>query len=252
MCCHVCTTAGQGATNVRADRISQAISASEDAISAAVASGNVRSATAKGKDFAILATRQNTKASDFGRRLQQGGSTRSAAAKHCQPPPLRVRSFKSPAFNSTAAATVLGLQLMAWYKAHQEVKVHPGWHLAVASRWTTGILCMSSVHQLVASKLLLTSSSCAPCLQLLRCCRLAGASNGRSDRISQAISASEDAIAAAAAGGNVRAATTKARAYAVLATRENTKASDFGRKLQQGVPMVIQQLAGKPGLNRRA
>jgi hypothetical protein len=50
----------------------------------------------------------------------------------------------------------------------------------------------------------------------------------------------------------VRAATTKARAYAVLATRENTKASDFGRKLQQGVPMVIQQLAGKPGLNRRA
>jgi hypothetical protein len=55
------------------------------------------------------------------------------------------------------------------------------------------------------------------------------------------MSASEDAIAAAAAGSNVQAATTKARAYAVLATRENTKASDFGRKLQQGAPMVIQQ-----------
>jgi hypothetical protein len=62
-----------GSTNSRADRISQAISASEDAISAAAAGGSVRGATAKGKDFAMLATRQNTKASDFGRRLQQAG-----------------------------------------------------------------------------------------------------------------------------------------------------------------------------------
>jgi hypothetical protein len=48
------------------------------------------------------------------------------------------------------------------------------------------------------------------------------------------MSASEDAIAAAAAGSNVQAATTKARAYAVLATRESTKASDFGRKMLSG------------------
>jgi hypothetical protein len=114
---HVCTTAGQGATNSRADRISQSISASEDAISA-VAGSNVRSATAKGKDFAVLATRENTKASDFGRRLQQGRSTRSAAAKHCQPQPVRVRSLPSPA----KLLPVLGLQLLAWSKVRQKVQ----------------------------------------------------------------------------------------------------------------------------------
>jgi hypothetical protein len=61
-----------GATNSRSDRIAQALSASGDAIAASVSSGNVRGAATKSRDFALLATKENTKASDFGRRLQQG------------------------------------------------------------------------------------------------------------------------------------------------------------------------------------
>jgi hypothetical protein len=86
---------------------------------------------------------------------------------------------------------------------------------------------------------------------LCRCASPAGSTNSRADRISQAISASEDAISAAVAGGNVRSATAKAKDFAVLATRENTKASDFGRRLQQGAPMVVQQAAWGLGCNGR-
>jgi hypothetical protein len=66
-------SAGQGSANSRSDRITQAISASEDAIQQAVSGrSTASSATTKSKDFASLATRDATKPSDFGRRLRSG------------------------------------------------------------------------------------------------------------------------------------------------------------------------------------
>ena len=57
----------------------------------------------------------------------------------------------------------------------------------------------------------------------------AGATNSRSDRITQALSASADSIGLAVTGNsNVQAAAQKSKAFATLATRESTKASDFG------------------------
>jgi hypothetical protein len=71
----------------------------------------------------------------------------------------------------------------------------------------------------------------------LPCCfpPAAGATNSRSDRITQALSASADSIGlAVTSNSNVQAAAQKSKAFATLATRENTKASDFGRRLQSG------------------
>jgi hypothetical protein len=70
---------------------------------------------------------------------------------------------------------------------------------------------------------------------LLLLCIVAGATNSRSDRIAQALSASSDAITAAVTGSsNAATATQRSKAFATLATRESTRASDFGRRLQQG------------------
>jgi hypothetical protein len=70
-----------GATNSRSDRITQALSASADSIGLAVTSNsNVQAAAQKSKAFATLATRENTKASDFGRRLFSGKLLACSAA----------------------------------------------------------------------------------------------------------------------------------------------------------------------------
>jgi hypothetical protein len=58
-----------------------------------------------------------------------------------------------------------------------------------------------------------------------------GPTNSRSDRITQAISASEDAIGRAVSGKtSARLATDQSRAFAKLATRDGAKPSDFGRR----------------------
>jgi hypothetical protein len=70
---------------------------------------------------------------------------------------------------------------------------------------------------------------------LLLLCIVAGATNSRSDRIAQALSASSDAITAAVTGSsNAATAAQRSKAFATLATRDSTRASDFGRRLQQG------------------
>jgi hypothetical protein len=103
-----------GATNSRSDRIAQALSASGDAIAASVSSGNVRGAATKSRDFALLATKENTKASDFGRKMLSGkGSCQlHAAASSSQPFCIagdrsRTDCFRSP---EICCAALLGVR----------------------------------------------------------------------------------------------------------------------------------------------
>lgn len=63
------------------------------------------------------------------------------------------------------------------------------------------------------------------------CFDSAGATNNRSDRIAQALSASAESIGAAVSGrSDATAAAQKSKAFALLAGREGTSASEFGGK----------------------